>query len=140
MQKARRHPTTKSGSDRLRAHGFRDSFTPLQGVLFTFPSRYWFTIGLTGVFSLAGWSRRVRAGFHVPRATQDATGAKGGEGQGAFTRYGAAFQHASPTRAKGAQAWSYNPGAASPPAPVWAAPRSLAATGGITVVFLSSGY
>ena len=41
-------------------------------MLFTFPSRYSFTIGLTGVFSLAGWSRRVRAGFLVPRVTQDA--------------------------------------------------------------------
>ena len=40
-------------------------------MLFTFPSRYWFAIGLTGVFSLAGWSRRVRAGFLVSRATQD---------------------------------------------------------------------
>ena len=36
----------------------------------TFPSRYLFTIGLKGVFSLAGWSRRIRTGFLVPRATQ----------------------------------------------------------------------
>ena len=34
---------------------------------------------------------------------------------------------------------SYNPGAAST-APVWAPPRSLAATCGITVVFSSCGY
>ena len=40
-------------------------------MLFTFPSRYSCTIGLTGVFSLAGWSRRIHAGFLVPRATQD---------------------------------------------------------------------
>ena len=40
-------------------------------MLFTFPSRYWFTIGLMGVFSLAGWSRRIRAGFLVSRLTQD---------------------------------------------------------------------
>ena len=40
-------------------------------MLFTFPSRYWYTIGLSGVFSLAGWSRRIHAGFLVPRATQD---------------------------------------------------------------------
>ena len=40
-------------------------------MLFTFPSRYWFAIGLSGVFSLAGWSRRIHAGFLVPRATQD---------------------------------------------------------------------
>ena len=40
-------------------------------MLFTFPSRYWYTIGLMGVFSLAGWSRRIRAGFLVSRVTQD---------------------------------------------------------------------
>ena len=40
-------------------------------MLFTFPSRYWFTIGLSRVFSLAGWSRRIHTGFLVPRATQD---------------------------------------------------------------------
>ena len=40
-------------------------------MLFTFPSRYWYAIGLTGVFSLTGWSRRIRAGFLVSRVTQD---------------------------------------------------------------------
>ena len=44
MQKARRH--TLRCSDRLQAHGFRFCFTPLPGVLPTFPSRYWSTIGL----------------------------------------------------------------------------------------------
>ena len=43
-------------------------------VLFTFPSRYWYTIGLWRVFSLGGWSRRIHTGFHVPRATQDPAG------------------------------------------------------------------
>ena len=38
---------------------------------FTFPSRYWSAIGLLLVFSLAGWSRRIHAGFLVSRATQD---------------------------------------------------------------------
>ena len=55
---------------KARRHGFRVSFTPLRGVLPTFPSRYLSTIGLKGVFSLAGWSRRIHAGFLVPRATQ----------------------------------------------------------------------
>ena len=50
--------------------GFRYYFTPLAGVLFTFPSRYWFTIGQTGVFSLTGWSPWIPAGFLVPRGTQ----------------------------------------------------------------------
>ena len=40
-------------------------------MLFTFPSRYWYTIGLLRVFSLAGWSRRIHTGFLVSRATQD---------------------------------------------------------------------
>ena len=31
----------------------------------TFPSRYWSTIGLLGVFSLAGWSPRFLTGFLV---------------------------------------------------------------------------
>ena len=43
-------------------------------MLFTFPSRYWFAIGLSRVFSLGGWSRRIHTGFHVSRATQDFTG------------------------------------------------------------------
>ena len=40
------------------------------GVLFTFPSRYWFAIGHRRVFSLGGWSPQVRTGFHVPGATR----------------------------------------------------------------------
>ena len=46
-------------------YGFRYYFTPLTGVLFTFPSRYWFTIGHQQVFSLGGWSPRILTGFHV---------------------------------------------------------------------------
>jgi hypothetical protein len=60
-----------SRSDRLYANGFRNCFTPLHGVLFTFPSLYWFTIGLSGVFILTGWARQIHAELHVIRATQD---------------------------------------------------------------------
>ncbi len=35
---------------------FQVLFHSLAGVLFAFPSRYWFTIGQSGVFSLGGWS------------------------------------------------------------------------------------
>ena len=55
----------------MYADGFRNCFTPLHGVLFTFPSQYLFTIGLSGVFSLTGWSRQLHAEFLVIRATQD---------------------------------------------------------------------
>ena len=50
---------------------FQVYFTPLTAVLFTFPSRYWFTIGCQGVFSLIPWSGRIHAEFHVHRITWD---------------------------------------------------------------------
>nr|AOE06532.1 hypothetical protein [uncultured bacterium] len=40
-------------------------------VLFTFPSRYLFTIGLSVVFSLTRWSWQIQTGLHVSRHTQD---------------------------------------------------------------------
>ncbi|SVB67852.1 uncharacterized protein METZ01_LOCUS220706 [marine metagenome] len=52
----------KGGSYCLYVHGFRFYFTPLTGVLFAFPSRYWFTIGQLGVFSLGGWSPHIQTG------------------------------------------------------------------------------
>ena len=58
----------------MYATGFRNCFTPLRGVLFTFPSRYLCTIGLSGVFSLTGWSRLIHAEFLVIRVTQDTAG------------------------------------------------------------------
>ncbi|EJH40972.1 serine acetyltransferase [Vibrio cholerae CP1048(21)] len=51
----------------MYVHGFRFYFTPLTGVLFAFPSRYWFTIGQSGVFSLGGWSPHIQTGYHVSR-------------------------------------------------------------------------
>ena len=54
----------------MKAHGFRVSFTPLLEVLFTFPSRYLFAIGLSVVFSLAGWAPQIPAEFLVLRGTQ----------------------------------------------------------------------
>ena len=55
----------------LIAYGFMFYFTPLQGFFFTFPSRYYFTIGHLGVFSLTRWSSWIHTGFHVPHATRD---------------------------------------------------------------------
>ena len=54
----------------MKAHGFRVCFTPLLEVLFTFPSRYLSTIGLSVVFSLTGWAPLVPAEFLVLRGTQ----------------------------------------------------------------------
>lgn len=46
-------------------------FTPLKGFFFTFPSRYYFAIGHSGVFSLTRWSSLIHTGFHVPHVTWD---------------------------------------------------------------------
>eukprot|EP00828_Plagiopyla_frontata_P020119 TRINITY_DN256_c0_g1_i9.p1 TRINITY_DN256_c0_g1~~TRINITY_DN256_c0_g1_i9.p1 ORF type:complete len:240 (-),score=-37.98 TRINITY_DN256_c0_g1_i9:174-893(-) len=73
MQKARgqtyKSEDKQTSSHCLQANGFRYYFTPLTGVLFTFPSRYWFTIGHWHVFSLGRWSSRIPTGFHVSRRT-----------------------------------------------------------------------
>ena len=53
--------------------GFQVLFHSPPGVLFTFPSRYCFTIGHQVVFSLMGWSPHVHTRFHVPRTTLDTT-------------------------------------------------------------------
>ena len=68
---------------------FQVYFTPLIGVLFTFPSRYLFTIGHRGVLRLGGWSPHVQTRFHVPRPTR---GRKKFYPYGAITHYGPTFQ------------------------------------------------
>ena len=50
---------------------FQYLFHSPPGVLFTFPSRYLFTIGHQRVFSLAGWAPRIPTRLHVSRRTQD---------------------------------------------------------------------
>ena len=48
---------------------FQVLLTPLTGVLFTFPSRYLYTIGRSVVFSLTRWSWQIQTGLHVSRLT-----------------------------------------------------------------------
>ena len=115
---------------------FQVYFTPLVGVLFTFPSRYWFTIGHQVVLSLGRWSSRIPTGFLVSRRTQE------------------------PARLTPVSPTGLSPSLAGLPRPfdylcestllalqphfklevVWAGPRSLATTSGVSIDFLSSGY
>lgn len=58
-------------------------------MLFTFPSRYWYTIGQTGILRLTQRSGRIHTGFHEARATRDtATARPCAFGYGAITLYG----------------------------------------------------
>ena len=73
MQKARSHPR---GLLQLEGAWVQVLFHSPRGVLFTFPSRYWFAIGRWLVFSLGGWALRIQAGFHVSRPTWDPGGSR----------------------------------------------------------------
>ena len=106
-------------------------------MLFTFPSRYSFAIGLPGVFSLAGWSRRIRAEFLVIRVTQDTTRPH----LHSCTGFSPSVMQLSRCFHS---AFGYHDVVLQPPLciatqEVWALPRSLATTGGIIVYFLFLG-
>ena len=50
---------------------FQVLFHSAPAVLFTFPSRYFSSIGHQVVFRLGGWSPHLLCGFHVPADTPD---------------------------------------------------------------------
>jgi len=77
-------------------------------VLPTFPSRYWSTIGLPVIFSLAAWSPQIQTGFHVPRPTQVALSAPEHYPYGPFTPCGPTFQTV-PVPFQSLAERSYNP-------------------------------
>ena len=69
LQKARHHP--HKGLWPVVGTRFQVLFHSPPGVLFTFPSRYCFTIGHQVVFSLGRWSSLLPTRFHVSRGTLD---------------------------------------------------------------------
>ena len=75
LQKARSHITNKASlvyAPTACRHTVSGTISrPLTGALFTFPSRYLFTIGHQGVFRLTRWSWQIHTGFLGPRATWD---------------------------------------------------------------------
>ena len=115
---------------------FQVLFHSPHGVLFTFPSRYWFTIGHQGVFSLARWSWRLPTEFLVFRCTQDPVPGGWDFVYGAVTLFGGASQH---LQLSYPLSWTVlQPREAS--FSVWTLPISLAATLGIEISFCSCGY
>ena len=90
-------------------------------------------IGLTGVFSLAGWSRRIRAGFHVSRVTQDTTKPC----LATTTGLSPAMAELSRTFVSRCKYYGVvlQPHRCHKTPAVWAHPRSLATTGGIISLF-----
>ena len=102
-------------------------------MLFTFPSRYWYAIGLSGVFSLTGWSRQIRAEFLVLRVTQDTTRPR----FASVTGLSPAMVELSRTFFSLSVCYAVVllPRICVATHAVWALPRSLATTGGIISLF-----
>jgi hypothetical protein len=100
---------------------FQVLFTPLLGVLFTFPLRYWFTIGLSGVFSLTRWCWYIQTEFLRFRPTR-------------FIYNNILPTGLSPSTATLSSMFCYTI------IDFRARPRSLATTCGISIDFFSSGY
>ena len=133
MQKVRGHLAAPT----VCRHTVSGSFHSPLGVLFTFPSRYSFTIGHQGVLSLGRWSSQIPPGFHVPQGTQESDWPSQ-----AFV-YGGLTLYAAPSQMLPLAFHVPSVGPTTPiqkPGPVWAIPRSLAATEGVSFYFLSYGY
>ena len=81
-------PSHPEGVLRLLAGArFQVLFHSPPGVLFTFPSRYWFAIGHWRVLRLGGWSPLLPTGFHVSGGTRVPGGGDRGSAYGALTLY-----------------------------------------------------
>ena len=115
---------------------FQVLFHSPPGVLFTFPSRYFFAIGHQVVFSLGRWSSLLPTRFHVSRGTLDQNLIITIFTYVAITLCGSTFQLSS---------INHNFSLCSVRNPkdkslVWALSFSLAATKKIDFSFSSSGY
>ncbi len=89
MQKVRGHP---EGLPLFVGTRFQVLFHSPLGVLFTFPSRYSFTIGQQVVLSLGGWSPQLPPGLHVSEGTQEHHWPASAFAYGGVTLYAAPFQ------------------------------------------------
>ena len=85
LQKARRH--APRGAPTACGRTVSGLFHSPPGVLFTFPSRYWSTIGHWRVLRLGGWSPLLPTGFHVSGGTRVPGGGDRGSAYGALTLY-----------------------------------------------------
>ena len=95
LQKVRGH--TRNVLPQLVSAGFQVLFHSPPGVLFTFPSRYCFTIGHQVVFSLGRWSSLLPTRFHVSRGTLDHNSWSSRFTYRTITFYGGTFQFSSVT-------------------------------------------
>ena len=113
---------------------FQALFHSPRGVLFTFPSRYSSLSVIRSYLALEGGPPGFRQGFTCPALLRMLPSAVEGPYR-PVTCFGGAFHPAS-VPSPASRGSPTTPGSL----PVWAPPRSLAATWGISVDVFSSGY
>ena len=135
----RREPGRTRGFPSLPPQQFQVLFNSLFKVLFIFPSRYLFAIGLPPVFSLR-WDLPPAFGLHsqATRLCESASWSGWARADGVLTLSDAAFQQTWALPAAENASPDYNSPAAGRRFSRWALPASLAATRGILVSFFSS--
>ena len=132
-------PGRIAGPHPLPSRQFQALFDSLFKVLFIFPSRYLFAIGLSPVFSL-GRNLPPDLGC-IPKQPDSQTAPRGATGSGrdgALTLSGAPFQGTWARSAAEDASPDYNSDAGGARFSSWALPGSLAVTKGILVSFFSS--
>ena len=130
-----------AGPHPLPSRQFQALFDSLFKVLFIFPSRYLFAIGLSPVFSL-GRNLPPDLGC-IPKQPDSQTAPRDATGSGrdgAFTLSGAPFQGTWARSAAEDASPDYNSNVGDARFSSWALPGSLAVTRGILVSFFSSAY
>ena len=134
-------PARIAGPHPLPSRQFQALFDSLFKVLFIFPSRYLFAIGLSPLFSLG---RNLPPNWGcIPKQPDSPTAPRGAAGSGpdgALTLPGAPFQGTWARSVAEDASPDYNSGGAAARFPSWALPGSLAVTRGILVSFFSSAY
>ena len=134
-------PRRVAGPHPLPSRQFQALFDSLFKVLFIFPSRYLFAIGLSPVFSL-GRNLPPDLGC-IPKQPDSPTAPRGAAGSGhdgAVTLSGAPFQGTWARSVAEDASTDYNSEGGARRFSSWAVPGSLAVTRGILVSFFSSAY
>lgn len=134
-------PRRVAGPHPLPSRQFQALFDSLFKVLFIFPSRYLFAIGLSPVFSL-GRNLPPDLGC-IPKQPDSPTAPRGAAGSGhdgAVTLSGAPFQGTWARSVAEDASTDYNSEGVTRRFSSWAVPGSLAVTRGILVSFFSSAY
>ncbi len=134
-------PGRTRGGQSLPSQQFQVLFNSLFKVLFIFPSRYLFAIGLPSLFSLR-WDLPPALGC-IPKQPDSAKAARGvrkPSSNGVLTLSDAPFQGTWRKARTEHASLDYNSPAAGWRFSRWALPGSLAVTRGILVSFFSSAY